>query len=224
MAAWVFLPLALFAAAREPTKTLTLVWHDSANLFPPLGLPQLASEVETLFRGSGFSVRFHAAAENENLQKIAGPRINAVVLPGEDRRLGAGPGTMAAARGKRGETYSIFIFYSGVLRTLGHGERGRSPRQIAELSRALARIVAHELVHALAPERGHAESGLMSKTLTRAELLKEGIDLDGPSLERARVALTHWGRSERTAEGVLPPVLLRSTVRPEVRAPCPSAK
>ncbi|MGH9333110.1 MAG: hypothetical protein ACRD21_05105, partial [Vicinamibacteria bacterium] len=153
------------SSALEPAP-LTLVWHDSSRLFPTVGLELMGKEIEELFRVNRLPVRFHAAAESEDLLRIPEPRVNVILLPKEGGRFGVPPNAMAAALGERGEKYTIFVFLSGVRRTLGH--RGESsPRQLAELSLALARIVAHEVVHVLAPERGHADSGLMSGALER---------------------------------------------------------
>ncbi len=191
MAAWIFLMLAVPSPAPEPpAPSLTLVWHDSSRLFPAVGLARLSEEIEALFRENGLSVRFHAAVENEDLKTIPEPRINAVVLPGEDRRFGLPANAMAVTLGTKGTKRGIFVFYPGIRRTLGHRESERSPRHLSELARALARVVAHEVVHALAPERGHADSGLMTEKLTREELLSERIALDSSSLEH----LTHTMR------------------------------
>ena len=227
MAAWVFLTLALGTLAPEPTPTLTLVWHDSAHLIPAVGLRRLGDEMEALFRENGLSVTFHAAADHEDLRTILEPRVNAIVLPEEDRRFGLTPNAMAAAFGERGEKYSIFVFLPIVRRTLGHRESATSPRHLAELSRALARIVAHEVVHVLAPDRGHAESGLMSVRLTRGELLAEAIELDGPSLARATATMKEWGCLTPLTGGSkfpIPAVPLRSIVWPEVPPSCPFAR
>jgi len=221
MAAWFFAALVFAPLASETAPTLTLVWHDSTRQFPAAGLARLADEVEALFRENGLSVTFHAAAEQENLRLIPEPRVNAIVLPGENGRFGVPPNTMAAAHGEKGGKYSIFVFYPGVRRTLGHREGRTSPRHLAEMTRALARIVAHEAVHVLAPERGHAESGLMSGRLTREELLSDAIDLDGPSLERAASAMKEWGRAAGSSKFPIPAAPLRSIVGPEVQPPCP---
>jgi len=224
MHAWIFLSIAFAALPSERSSPLTLVWHDSSRLFPSVGLSRLAEEMEELFRENGLLVRFHAAAEGENLQKIPEPRVNAIVLPEGDPRFGLASTALAAAHGQRGGKYSIFVSYSGVRRALGHRTSGTSPRQIMEMGRALARVVAHEVVHVLAPEGGHAESGLMSRNLTREALLADAIDLDERSLDRARVALTAWvDRSHRPKFSVLAQPL-RAIVAPEVDAPCPFAK
>lgn len=227
MDAWMILSLAFAPIAAEPAPTLTLVWHDSARLLPAVALDLLGAEMETLFRENGLSVRFHPARENENLRTIPEPRINAIVLPDEDRRFGLPRDAMAAALGERGEKYSIFVFYPGVRRALGHRGSDVSPRQLAELSRALARVVAHEVVHALAPERGHTGAGLMAGKLTRGQLLADSIVLDGPSLESATAALKEWGRPSPlrgSSKFPIPAGSLQSIVRPEVRTTCPSAQ
>jgi len=199
MAAWLFLALAAVPVAPEPVPTLTLVWHDSARCFPAVGLERLGNEMEALFRDHGISVRFYAAAQNEDLQSIPEPRVNAVVLPGEER-FGAPPGAMAAALGERGHKYGIFVFYPGVRRTLGYRDGDVSPRQVYELSRALARVVAHEVVHVLAPAGGHAASGLMTERLTRDLLLADRIELDEPSLALAVAAMRAFRPPAQTSE------------------------
>jgi hypothetical protein len=221
MPAWVFLSVALAALPSAPARALTLVWHDSSRLFPAVGLPRLAEEMERLFLENGLLVRFHAAAESENLQKIPEPRVNAIVLPDHDTRFGLAPRAMAAAHGQRGGKYVIFISYSGVRRALGHRTSESSPRQIVEMGRALARVVAHEVIHTLAPELGHADSGLMSRNLTRDALLADAIDLDEPSLERARVALTAWVHGSRRSKLPVLARPLRAIVPLEVEPPFP---
>jgi hypothetical protein len=193
------------------------VWHDSSALFPSAGLARLGDELEALFRVNGLPLRFHAATKNEDMQKIPEPRVNAILLPREDARYGLPANAMAMALGNRGGRYSIFVFYPGVLRTLGYGKGDFSPRQLSELSLALARIVAHEVVHALAPEGGHSESGLMSGKLRRADLLSKAIALDGPSLEQAIAAVRGWAHPTPGSKFPIPAAPLRSIVRPEVQ-------
>lgn len=220
MAAWLFLALVAVPLAPEPVvPTLTLVWHDSARCFPAVGLERLGNEMEALFRDHGISVRFHAASENEDLQKIPEPRVNAVVLPGEDRFRTA-PNAMAAALGERGGRYGIFVFFDSVRRTLGYRGNDLSPRHTYELSRALARVVAHEVVHVLAPARGHAESGLMTERLTRDLLLGDRIELDGPSLALAVAAMREWRPPARTSASPA----IRTIFGPEVPPLWPSVR
>jgi hypothetical protein len=225
MLAWIFQTIAFAPLAPAPTPTFTLVWHDSAHLFPDAGLARLGGEMEALFRRNGLSITFHAAREHEDLLSIPEPRVNAVVVPREDWRFGLPPNTMAATLGEKGAKYTIFVFYPGVRRTLGYREDVTSPRQVAELSRALARVVAHEVIHVLAPERGHAESGLMSGNLGREELLADSIVLDPRSRESARDRIEALGSSLAAGSKFpIPERTSRSIVAPEVPFLCPSVR
>jgi hypothetical protein len=178
--------------------------------------------MEKLFLENGLLVRFHAASENEDLKKIPEPRMNAILLPDAAPGVGLPAHAMAAATGQRGKKYSIFVSYPGVRRTLGHRESAGSPRQLVELSRALARVVAHEVVHALAPERGHAEWGLMAATLNREALLADEVALDGMSRDRAGAELVRWAYLSRRGRFPVRAEASRSIVPPEV-PPCPFA-
>jgi hypothetical protein len=59
----------------------------------------------------------------------------------------------------------------------------------AELARALARVVAHEVFHVVAPAVPHASSGLMSGRLGRAELLRRESRIDSGSRRALWAAL-----------------------------------
>ena len=61
------------------------------------------------------------------------------------------------------------------------------------LGRALARVMAHELIHLLAPELPHAPAGLMKATLSRDFLRRPATPLLEPALARTlRGALEVW--------------------------------
>lgn len=174
---------------------LTVVWNDAYGLFPRAALGKLSQEVERLFADNGMSVRLHALRSDENLMTIPAPRVNVIVMPSDGSSWGAGSEAMAATIGKKGGAHNIFVFYPSVLLSLGRSSTELSPRDLAELGRAMARIVGHELIHVLAPERGHASSGLMSAVLKRRDLLKKKITLDASSLRLAKFRLESWGRT-----------------------------
>lgn len=75
----------------------------------------------------------------------------------------------------------VIVFPRRVLRVLDE-ERpaGRRPADTyrLETSRAFARVVVHELIHALAPEHSHAEQGLMRGTLSRRFLFGRELPID----------------------------------------------
>jgi hypothetical protein len=79
-------------------------------------------------------------------------------------------------------TRAVWVFLSSVRWTLGH-PAPQSPlnaRQAREAALALARVVAHEVVHAIAPEEPHSRGGLMNHSLNRAFLLGPRSPLRGP--------------------------------------------
>ena len=87
-----------------------------------------------------------------------------------------------------GRTHTVFVFLPNVLRTLGlHSDAnvGRW-RQVA---RALGRVLAHEIVHAVAPGHPHRDGGLMGRQLRRSILLKRELRLDPVTAKALRSKL-----------------------------------
>lgn len=79
---------------------------------------------------------------------------------------------------------AVYIFFRNVMRGVGlnpAASRLPTQRERRQLSQALARVVAHEVVHALAPSHPHAPRGLMCWKLNRSLLLL------GSPLDRATV-------------------------------------
>lgn len=199
-----FASLPVVSSRADELKAMTVIWIDSYQLFPSSGLHMLQTNVEELFESHGMHVRLHVLADGENLGAIPSPHVHAVVIPSEPESWGLGSDSMAAAVGERGGRYNIFVFYPALLRNLGQRSTDLSPRDVAEIARAAGRVLSHELVHVLAPELGHASTGLMAARLKRRDLLKREIELDEPSLLVARARLERW----TAAKG---PVLAKAT-------------
>src|SRR5260370_17751275 len=76
---------------------------------------------------------------------------------------------------------AIWVFLRSVRWTLGHdpgGRRSASDAEPRELALALARVVAHEVVHSIAPYEPHSHRGLMSHSLNRSFLLGTRAPID----------------------------------------------
>ena len=168
--------------------TLHLLWNDAHGLYPSLAFDAMRHEVEDIFAKNGLSVRVHQAHAGRSLAEYPEPRMNAILAPSEGESWNRGHNAMAAAIGESGKGHSIFVFYPVLLRTLGL-RKIRTPAQHADLARAMARVLAHELVHVVAPERGHAAIGLMARQLTRHVLLRRKIELDIVSRTATRAAI-----------------------------------
>ncbi len=179
--------------------TLHLLWNDAYELYPTIAFDAMRREVENLFAMNGLSVRVHRAKAGQTITDYPEPRVNAILAPSEAESWNLGPNAMAAAIGEPGKSHSIFVFYPVLLRTLGLREI-RTPAQRADLSRAMARVLAHELVHVVVPQRGHAASGLMARQLTRHLLLRSKIELDIVSRTSARAAIANLVDTVRVAE------------------------
>ncbi len=81
-----------------------------------------------------------------------------------------------------------------VARSLGYPpevlkKRWPTAREKRELSRALARVTAHEVMHVLLPGRDHAEAGLTRGVLSREALVDPGEEIDPSVAEAFRSAL-----------------------------------
>ena len=180
--------------------TLHLLWNDAHGLYPALAFDAMRREVEDIFARNGLSVRVHQAKAGQSLADYPEPRVNAILARAEAESWNLGRNAIAAAIGEPGKSYSILVFHPVLLRTLGLPRKIRTPAQQADLARAMARVLAHELVHVVAPERGHSVSGLMARQLTRRVLLRSEIELDNVSRTAARAAIEKLVDTVRVAE------------------------
>jgi hypothetical protein len=80
-----------------------------------------------------------------------------------------------------GRSHSLYVFYRNLARAVKIPDRfGRLPdiQELRRLSRALGRVVAHEMIHAVAPTQRHASGGLMRKGLAYSFLVKDDVELE----------------------------------------------
>ena len=87
---------------------------------------------------------------------------------------------------------SIWAFVGNIKRTLGLNPRPGylfSGSERTLLARAVARVVAHEVVHALAPEHLHDSDGLMMRSLSRDRLVGQRTRLGSESTRSVRAGL-----------------------------------
>jgi hypothetical protein len=149
-----------------PTIGVNLVDPEGATPFP---LEGVQAEVERLFAPLGVRV-VRGGADDGSVQ---------VVVLGSDRsRGGLNPRAMGSVARNPQLSPVVWIVAPNVRRTLGGTPQRWPVLPVALLARALGRIVAHEIVHLIAPDLPHAESGLMSVSLGRAQLLRDGVALD----------------------------------------------
>jgi hypothetical protein len=154
----------------------------------------MAREVENIFAEIGVEACWHEG--DHGLWRVNEPpnsiEIRVVLLPVESASWGYQEQVMGAAVRKPNRERIIYVFFPNVLRTLGldlNSTALRTPRKRNQLARALGRILAHEIVHAIAPSHQHREGGLMERQLKRSILLKRELRLDPVSAEALRAKL-----------------------------------
>ncbi len=199
LAAAVFMSFVTIAESESPEPRaleLSLDWNDGYELLP-ISFEGVAEEVCQIFEEIGIDVRWAEPGKGEGEQP-ATTRVNVNLMPIDSSNWSLPKHTMGVVIGEEVPRQAVYIFYPSVLRTLGYDlvpDRRRSPRERARLTRALGRVVAHELVHAIVPDREHDHEGLLNAKLKRRHLLQKHLRL----LEETADAFV-----ERTAAFQLP--------------------
>jgi hypothetical protein len=190
---WALASLLLSTSFEANEPTIVVAWSDAHDLLGTSG--EIRSEIDSILRNAGVSVRF----ANRPVPGALG--VTVVVTPSEPS--GAGWNLRPTAMGVylAAETSStVFVFYNRVVRVLGYSGASKGlalPAERRDLSRAVARVAVHEIVHRLAPEMPHASDGLMQGRLTRQVLTRERVSLDESSREAVVSALTKTRRLVR---------------------------
>jgi hypothetical protein len=171
--------LSLALSGLEPRASIAATWSDGHGLVPNAG--DVRSEIEAILGSAGIGVRWtEGGPEDDSSLHVA-----VVVSPSEPS--GAGWRLPPSAMGvylSTAEASAVFVFYHRVARVLGFppGRDGMmAPSDRKRLAKALGRVVVHELVHRIVPQRPHADSGLMRGDLGRSFLLRRSLELDEPS-------------------------------------------
>jgi hypothetical protein len=163
------------AAAGGP-PIVHLAWTDPEGILP--FTPQhVAVELERMLDEVGIGLSWSAVPA----AAVTGPADFRVVLLAADRRQDGRP---LLGVTDPGPPPTIWLLLGSTRSALGlDPAAGGTAADAAALSRALGRVILHELVHAAAPKHPHAGGGLMSHRVSRAVLLGQGIRLDPPARE-----------------------------------------
>jgi hypothetical protein len=174
----VVLTFARMGAAEEP-PTLELVWLDAHGLVPDFR--QVSAEAEPIFRDMGVRVHWEVGTD----PRPSGPgqvRIQIVLMPSEPSGWGISPNAMGVVLfPDRARQESVYLFYRPILRSAGLGRSAGTllkPPERRDLARAVARVMVHEVVHAVAPNLSHADEGVMHDALLVGALLRRAITVD----------------------------------------------
>ncbi len=151
-----------------PTERLTLVWFDSAKALPR-GFEVMSREVSAIFARMGVEIVWTRGTTETQLQ---GSELSVTLMPRAPHHVRAG--VMGLVNRHQKPPRDAWIF----LEAVEHAVRRSSDRfgaeaalQDARLPLAVARVVAHEVFHAVVPEEPHARTGLMCDKIEGSFLL-----------------------------------------------------
>lgn len=165
------------AVALEPD--LRLLWYDPENLLPH-GFETVARNFERQFSQVGTNVKLERATGVETSAQRQSVRVIAVSRVPSAWQLG--PDVLAMAPDPSVNQKSVYVILPRVQRELRHTSRSVLDsdllQQRTEMNRALPRLIAHELVHAVAPDHPHAKTGLMRARQPRPFLLRQKMRMD----------------------------------------------
>jgi hypothetical protein len=178
---WLAVAAWLAAVGGEPH--LGLVYVDIGRAVP-FAFPGLSREAESILRRAGVSVRWRPGGQGE--PAAAEGELNVVML---DSRAGGALArdVIGATRLDDGMVRTVWVYVPSVADVLDVDARRWERWSEVErdlFATALGRVVAHEILHALVPDRPHVPGGLMSEQLSRAVLVAPSVVVP-PEFQRA---------------------------------------
>lgn len=202
--------LLLAPGAQPPPRwqpsALELVWvdvHGSVSF----AFEGVSAEVASLLDPAGVRTSWLVADPGTNIQieTSCSLRLLVVVLGSEvvapqfARRL-----VMGSTLRREEPVDAVWAHLPAIAWTLGLAPRPSlwSPWDRREFTRALGRVVAHEIVHALAPELPHQRGGLMAARLGSRILKAHGVRLDPEVLSMVRAGFDRRAARAATEEVV----------------------
>src|SRR5262249_6035581 len=152
-----------------PREHFRVIWFDPKTLLPGMS-GAVARELGAVFATIGVNVGWQ---EGGLYGEGSVPEVPVIVLREDPRKSRAGANIMGLVIRDQAPTRAVWVFLDPLLRNLGILPVGRplGDDEKEQVSRALARGVAHEAVHAIAPDEPHTRAGLMRHSLDRAFLL-----------------------------------------------------
>lgn len=161
--------------------SLTLVWYDTYRLLPG-SFEEMAREVIRIYDDVGVEV----AWEPGSLDYVDGVdsdplRIAIVLLPTKPKGWGLKEDAMGVATFREGAKGSVYVFFPALIKTLELSTQVTDlyhPRSRKMVSRAMARVVSHELLHVMAPQYPHTKGGLMNGNMSKNYLERPLVHFD----------------------------------------------
>jgi hypothetical protein len=159
----------------DSAPRLRLVWIDVLGS-APYAFQGAARETSAILADAGVQAAWTlgdaSTVSTEDELKI-------VLMPGATNGARLPEHVMGGTR-RGGQSHTTWIYLSNVIWALGlqdkHARR-LSVQEEEQVARALGRVAAHEIVHAVAPDLRHSAHGLMAEKLGRAYLIRDTVAL-----------------------------------------------
>jgi len=187
--------------AATPLRTVTLVWMDPAAVASGLELVA-RHEARLLLARMGASVSWQREEAGGSART---GQVRVILL---DRAAARGPGmpVLGATPPRFEVSPYLWVHVPNVRAALGLSPRGGTtslePPMLRALGIALGRVIAHEVVHALAPSVPHGK-GLMSASLSRPQLTSASIAIEEGAVLGVQAALRGDPFLPRSDPGVM---------------------
>lgn len=172
------------APAAEERPVLRVLWIDVQGVAPyafPLAVREAAGILDEVGINTSWTLGTPAT-------ETSGYAVSVVLLWEPQRGARLAPHTMGCTL-RAGGSNVTWIYLSTVRWALGLQAPGGSAREQEEIGRALGRVVAHEIVHVLAPGLPHGNAGLMTAHLSRARLVRGRASLSPRDADALHAAL-----------------------------------
>jgi hypothetical protein len=189
------------AAETEWAPRLQLVWIDVLGS-APYAFQGAARETSAILADAGVEA---AWTLGDASTVTSADELKIVLMPGTTKGARLPEHVMGGTR-RGARSHTTWIYLSNVLWALGLQEKAArrlSVQEQEQVARALGRVAAHEIVHAVAPDLPHSAHGLMAGKLGRDYLVQETATL-APAEQRAfRAGMAEFGSATASALLVL---------------------
>jgi hypothetical protein len=181
---WLALSVAALVAPRT-TPAPEVVWIDLAGV-PAAAQEAARREAAAVLDDVGLSPRWRVGAAQDQLR----PDDLPVVLLKRDHSARKGAHRVLGACTPRSGSPRAWVYLENLAWAMGVPYDGpMTLEQSSRLGRAIGRIVAHEVIHAVAPALGHARAGVMSARFNRNDLVSMYLPVDGATRRGVRAVL-----------------------------------
>ena len=176
-----------------------LAWTDPAGI-TAAGWSRASAETAQVLAGLGVDTRSRSAPASEPLRP---GEIRVILVPGPPPQAGGGRVVLGAAT-RSGPNPKMWVHGDGIARLIGAVSPFRAMTapvgDVIRFDLAVGRVVAHEVVHLLAPELPHAR-GLMAACADPREFAQSTMRVD-PALVRLVEAAVRSAASTRVQDEV----------------------